>query len=111
DGALALAPEVAANVSGLRPGTAIGPFRVVRRLGGGGMGTVYEAEQDSPRRTVALKVLRLDQAGPDAALRFRAEAEFLGRLRHPSVAQVHAAGVHRLADGTDVPWIALEFVP
>src|SRR5262249_51884309 len=43
----------------------IGPYRILRRLGEGGMGTVYEAEQDDPRRTVALKVMRTGFDAPE----------------------------------------------
>src|SRR5262245_37023392 len=64
----------------------IGPFRIVRRLGQGGMGTVYEAEQDDPRRTVALKVMRLGLDSPELRKRFAQEARILGRLHHPGIA-------------------------
>ncbi|MEO1718514.1 MAG: hypothetical protein AAFR76_15550, partial [Planctomycetota bacterium] len=71
----------------------IGDYRIVRRLGAGGMGVVYEAEQPSPRRRVALKVLRPGHFTPELIRRFQFEAEALGRLRHPSIAQVYQAGV------------------
>ena len=67
---------------------AIGRYRVLRLLGEGGMGAVYEAEQDNPRRTVALKVLRPGLASDFLLKRFAREAQILGRLRHPGVAQV-----------------------
>ncbi|MBL8754229.1 MAG: serine/threonine protein kinase [Planctomycetes bacterium] len=88
----------------------IAGYRLVRVLGSGGMGTVYVAEQLEPRRQVALKVLALGLRNPAAIARFRFEAELLGRLRHPGVAQVHASGVHRQGD-VELPWFALELVP
>src|SRR5262249_43907834 len=72
---------------------AIARYRVVRLLGEGGMGTVYEAEQDNPRRTVALKVIRAGLASEILLKRFVREAEILGRLRHPGIAQVYDAGL------------------
>lgn len=94
----------------LAPGTQVGGFRLVARLATGGMGTVWEAQQESPRRRVALKLLRFDEISPDAARRFRYESEILARLRHPHVAQVIASGVHEFGAGESVPWHALEFV-
>jgi WD40 repeat protein len=84
----------------------IGRYRVVRLLGEGGMGTVYEAEQDSPRRTVALKVVRTGLASEFLLARFAREAQILGRLHHPGIAQVYDAGV---ADGGR-PYFAMELV-
>ncbi|MBY0523885.1 MAG: serine/threonine protein kinase [Gemmataceae bacterium] len=85
--------------------SSIGRYRLIRLLGEGGMGTVYEAEQDSPCRTVALKVLRSGLASPGLLKRFRHEAQILGRLHHPCIAQVYEAG---LAEGQ--PFVAMEFV-
>jgi WD40 repeat protein/predicted Ser/Thr protein kinase len=85
---------------------AIGRYRVVRVLGEGGMGTVYEAEQDSPRRPVALKVVRQGLASPALLKRFTHEAQILGRLHHPGVAQVYEAG---FADDGQ-PFFAMEFI-
>ncbi len=90
-------------------GSTIGAFRLRSVLGGGGMGTVYEAEQLEPNRLVALKVLSLGLGGDAAARRFRHEAEVLARLRHPGIAQVYAVGVHRCGD-VDLPWFAMELV-
>ena len=64
----------------------IGRYRILRRHGEGGMGTVYEAEQDNPRRTVALKVLRPGLLLPELLSRFSHEAQILGRLQHPGIA-------------------------
>ncbi len=57
----------------------IGRYRILERIGTGGMGTVYRAEQDSPRREVALKVIRPHALSPNVLRRFRQEAEILGR--------------------------------
>jgi eukaryotic-like serine/threonine-protein kinase len=70
------------------------------------MGTVYEAEQDNPRRTVALKVIRAGLVSPPLLKRFAHEAQILGRLHHPGIAQIYEAGVAE--DGQ--PFFALEFI-
>jgi WD40 repeat protein/predicted Ser/Thr protein kinase len=84
----------------------VGHYRVVRRIAEGGMGAVYEAEQDNPRRTVALKVVRPGLATPALLKRFSHEAQILGRLHHPGIAQVYEAG---LADDGQ-PFFAMEFI-
>ncbi|MFM9994468.1 MAG: protein kinase domain-containing protein [Phycisphaerales bacterium] len=91
-------------------GRVIGRYRIVRLIGAGGMGAVYEAVQDSPARTVALKALTAVSA--DAARRLEQEALLLGRLRHPGIAQVYDAGVLSADDRAGpVPFIAMELVP
>jgi formylglycine-generating enzyme required for sulfatase activity/predicted Ser/Thr protein kinase len=87
----------------------IGNFRIVRLLGWGGMGVVYLAEQDQPRRQVALKVLRLDCASEHARLRFEREAQALARLQHPGIAQIYETGVARTDVGPQ-PYFAMEYV-
>jgi tetratricopeptide (TPR) repeat protein/predicted Ser/Thr protein kinase len=84
----------------------IGHYRVVRCLGEGGMGTVYEAEQDDPRRTVALKVMRPGFEAPELRKRFTQEARILGWLHHAGIAQVYDAGA--TADGR--LYFAMEFI-
>ena len=84
----------------------IARYRVVRVLGEGGMGTVYEAEQDNPRRTVALKVLRPGFASDFLLKRFAREAQILGRLHHPGIAQVYDAGVSESGQ----PYFAMELI-
>jgi WD40 repeat protein/predicted Ser/Thr protein kinase len=84
----------------------VGRYRVVRVLGEGGMGTVYEAEQDRPNRCVALKVIRPGLLSPALLKRFEQEVEILGRLGHPGIAQIYEAGIAE--DGQ--PFFAMEFV-
>ena len=83
----------------------IGPFRVIRLIGEGGMGIVYEAEQDAPSRRVAVKIIRRSSTSGPALRRFRREAEVLGLLQHPGIAQIIESGTH---EGR--PYIAMEFV-
>jgi serine/threonine protein kinase len=88
----------------------IGRYEVKETIASGGMGTVYKAEQEHPRRTVALKVMRWSIASPSAERRFHYEAQILSRLRHPGIAQVFDAGVH--AEGAHrLPYFAMEYVP
>ncbi|MBL9001941.1 MAG: serine/threonine protein kinase [Phycisphaerae bacterium] len=90
----------------------IGHYKIHRLIGAGGMGAVYEAEQDQPRRTVALKVMRGALSSPQASRRFEYESELLARLRHPGIAQVYEAGTHTEAStGLAVPYFAMEFIP
>ncbi|HKQ97712.1 MAG TPA: serine/threonine-protein kinase, partial [Candidatus Polarisedimenticolia bacterium] len=71
----------------------IGAYRILREIGRGGMGVVYEAEQQQPRRSVALKVI-LGGAHVDAETvrMFRREAESLARLKHPAIAAIYESG-------------------
>ena len=84
----------------------IGRYRILRRHGEGGMGTVYEAEQDNPRRTVALKVIRPGLVSPELVKRFSHEAQILARLQHPGIAQVYETGMGE--DGQS--FFAMEFI-
>jgi serine/threonine protein kinase len=91
----------------LAGGSQIGPFRIVRILGEGGFGIVYEAEQSKPvKRTVALKLLKPGVATDEVLSRFEGERQALARMEHPSVAKVLDAGVTE--DGR--PYFAMEFV-
>lgn len=74
-------------------GATLGSYRIVGRLGEGGMGIVYEAEQENPRRRVALKVVRGGAYVDDSRLRlFQREAQALARLKHPGIAAIYEAG-------------------
>jgi len=87
----------------------IGKYRIKGVIASGGMGTVYEAEQEHPHRTVALKVMRWSLASPSVQRRFQYESQVLARLRHPGIAQVFEAGTH--ADGAHrLPYFAMEYV-
>jgi serine/threonine protein kinase/WD40 repeat protein len=90
--------------------SAIGPFKIVGLIGEGGMGRVYEAEQDEPRRRVALKMIRPGLLSRAALRRFRHEADVLASLRHPGIAQILQAGSVAAWDGTPQPYIAMELV-
>src|SRR5262245_60613062 len=101
---IAAAPPESASGPLLPP--RVGRYRVLGLLGEGGMGAVYEAEQDRPRRVVALKVIRSGFASPVLIKRFAHEAQILARLHHPGIAQVYEAG---LADDGQ-PFFAMEFI-
>jgi eukaryotic-like serine/threonine-protein kinase len=87
----------------------IGHYKIVRRIGEGGMGTVYEAEQERPRRTVALKVIRPGFATPNLLRRFEQESQALGRLQHPGIAQIYEAGTAETSFGPQ-PFFAMEYI-
>jgi WD40 repeat protein/serine/threonine protein kinase len=97
-----------ADAPGDRPAPAwrIGHYRILGELGSGGMGTVYEAEQDNPRRAVALKVIRAGLASPGLVKRFAHEAQILGRLHHPGIAQIFEAGLTEEGQ----PYFAMELI-
>ncbi len=89
--------------------TSIGRYSVTRLLGSGGMGLVYEAEQEAPRRRVALKILRPESMTEERRRRFEREVEVLGKLRHPGIAQIYEGGSLALDDGPR-PFLAMELV-
>ncbi|MCU0867787.1 MAG: serine/threonine-protein kinase [Planctomycetes bacterium] len=87
----------------------IGAFRPLAVLGRGGMGIVYRARQDQPAREVALKLLAPGLGDHEARTRFALEAEALGRLQHPGIAQILAAGTYTSPHG-ERPFLAMELV-
>ena len=94
----------------IAPGTVLGGATIVRVLGEGGMGRVYEARQAAPDRLVAVKVVRDAFVSREQLQRFGYEAEVLGRLRHPHIAQIFTSGVHQHG-ATAVPFFIMELVP
>lgn len=96
-----------------RPGkvATIGGYEIVATLGRGGMGTVYRALQNKPRRSVALKVLSPVTGGIESVARFEREIEVLGMLQHPGICRIHDAGAVDLGLGLgEVLWFAMELV-
>jgi WD40 repeat protein/predicted Ser/Thr protein kinase len=93
----------------LLEGSKVVDYTIRGVLGSGGMGVVYTAEQQIPRRTVALKVMRRGYGSRELERRFRREAEALGRLQHANIAQIFEAGAANVADAR-VAFIAMERV-
>src|SRR6188472_2668875 len=96
-------PLISGNA--LESGVQIGDFRIQRRLGAGGMGIVYQAQQISLNRSVALKVLGQALTNDSDVTRFQREAQAAARLRHPSIAQVYFIGQDR-----QICFLAMELV-
>jgi hypothetical protein len=92
----ATAPAATSAGSGVEPGTFLGDFHIRREIGRGGMGVVYEAEQVSLDRRVALKVLPLAATLNAKQLqRFQNEAQAAACLHHPHIVPVYAVGCER----------------
>jgi eukaryotic-like serine/threonine-protein kinase len=88
-------------------GAQVGPYKLLQRLGEGGMGTVYMAEQAQPvRRMVALKIVRTGMDSRQVVARFEAERQALALMDHPNIARVLDAGT--TASGQ--PFFAMELV-
>jgi serine/threonine-protein kinase len=106
--ALAAAFAGRAAETGLASGDRVGPYRLVRELGSGGMADVWLAERADGAfvRTVALKLPRINRLRRDLAARFARERDILARLEHPNIARLYDAGL--AADG--LPYLAMEYV-
>jgi tetratricopeptide (TPR) repeat protein len=89
------------------PGTVIGRYKLLERIGEGGMAVVYMAEQERPiRRNVALKIIKLGMDTRQVIARFEAERQALAMMDHPSIAKVLDAG----ATETGRPYFVMELV-
>ena len=84
----------------------VGEFRILERLGVGGMGVVYRARQEGLEREVAVKMVRASELYfPGARERFRREVESIARLDHPAIVSIHVVGEEK-----GVPYFAMEYV-
>ncbi len=93
-------------------GTRVSQYTILGVIASGGMATVYEARQDDPERIVALKIMHEGMSTRYALRHFQYESQILARLRHPHIAQVYEAGMHRTPGGrAAIPFFALEYVP
>ncbi len=90
---------------GERPGTVIGPYKLLEQIGEGGFGLVFMAEQQQPvRRKVALKVLKPGMDTRQVIARFEAERQALALMDHPNIAKVLDAGADGRAAGPTSSW-------
>jgi eukaryotic-like serine/threonine-protein kinase len=90
-----------------RPGTVIGPYKLMEQIGEGGMGLVFVAEQQQPvRRKVALKIIKPGMDSRDVIARFEAERQALALMDHPNIAKVLDAG----ATESGRPYFVMELV-
>ncbi len=92
-GALEIAAETLTEELLPAPSERIGDYRVLARIGSGGMGNVFLAEDLNLNRKVALKLLRPGMVSADLLRRFRHEEQILASLNHPNIAHLHGAGI------------------
>lgn len=85
-------------------------YTILGFIGAGGMADVFRAEQERPKRNVALKIMRRSLLNTSAEHRFRFEVETLARLEHPGIAQIFEAGMCEDEHGEHAPFFAMEFV-
>ncbi len=88
----------------------IGRYKIIGIIASGGMGVVYEAMQEAPRRRVALKIIKAGAASEMALHRFQFEAQTLAKLSHTNIAQIFEAGTWESENG-EVPFFAMEYIP
>ncbi len=93
-------------------GTKIGPYKLLLKLGEGGMGTVYMAEQSEPvKRKVALKIVKAGMDSAQVLARFEAERQALAMMDHPNIARVLDAGsTHASTTHAGLPYFVMELV-
>lgn len=90
------------------PAMQLGKYRLLREVGRGGMGVVYEATDPDLKRKVALKILKETSNAP--VKRLHREAVLAGRLQHPNIVQVHEVGMVRGEQGGGIHYISMELV-
>src|SRR5579863_3977038 len=96
-----------ASITDEETGRQIGPYKLLQKIGEGGCGVVYMAEQEKPvRRRVALKIIKLGMDTRSVIARFEAERQALAMMDHPNIARVLDAG----ATGTGRPYFVMELV-
>ena len=88
----------------------IGRYKILGTIASGGMGVVYEAMQEAPRRRVALKIIKSGAANEMALRRFEFESQILAKLNHPNIAKIYEAGTWE-SEGGEVPFFAMEYIP
>jgi serine/threonine protein kinase len=91
-------------------GKKLGGVALVRLIGEGGMGRIYEGEQETPKRAVAVKVQRPGRLDLEHTRRFVREMSLLGRISHPWVCRIYTAGIHEQG-GTQFPYFVMEYIP
>ncbi len=94
----------ASGGGGLQAGSMVGAYRILREIGAGGMGSVYEAEPESGGEPVAIKVVRWHSH--DLSMRFRQEQAILSGLRHPNIARLLDSGTTAARS----PYFVMEYV-
>ncbi len=98
--------STASELQDMRPGDRLGPYRIVRKLGQGGMGAVYEAVHEHLAKNVAIKVLPHSLThSQDAIGRFRREMKAVGQLNHPNIVQAFDAG-----EIAGTQYLAMEYI-
>jgi len=102
-----LAPDGSGTANAYGPGDEVGSYRLVRQIGEGGMGVVFEAEQHEPvRRRVALKLIKWGMDTEQVVTRFDSERQALALMSHPNIARVYDAG----ATAKGRPYFVMELV-
>src|SRR5215831_8737949 len=106
-GAPAVGPTIRIDLPAEQLGTTIGHYKLREKIGEGGCGVVYVAEQEQPvRRRVALKIIKLGMDTRSVVARFEAERQALAMMEHPNIAKVFDAG----ATETGRPYFVMELV-
>ncbi|MBS3747852.1 MAG: serine/threonine protein kinase [Wenzhouxiangellaceae bacterium] len=100
--------QALAEHDGIEPGSTVGVFRIIERIGAGGMGVVFLAERNEGGfdQRVALKLLAHNSGDPDAVRLFERERRLLARLEHPGIARLIDGGLTE----RDRPWFAMEYI-